>query len=356
MKQVDYIIVGLGIAGLCFAERLLQQGKTFVLIADGKHGATAASGGVLNPTVLKRFTLAWNAPEFFQEAHPFYSTIGERLQTTIIDPIPISRIFNAVEEQNNWMVASDKRELERYLGPITRHNDNPNLRAPLGMGAVTGGAIMNPRLLLKSYSDYLRDASVLREEAFDHHRLQFSESALHYKDIVCEQIVFAEGAEVRNNPFFTLDLAAVNKQVFVANKGQYTIFRAPALRLKSVVKGPMMLIPLGDDCYKIGATYNRDVYTNNPTKEDSEALETKLKKMIRCEFEVLDQVAGVRPTVKDRKPLLGAFDTHPNLYFLNGLGTRGLSMAPLLSKWLYEAVEKGKPLPPAVDINRFSAV
>ena len=41
------------------------------------------------------------------------------------------------------------------------------------------------------------------------------------------------------------------------------------------------------------------------------------------------------------------------LYVFNGLGTRGVLMAPLLSSWLYEFIDLKKELPDAVAINRF---
>jgi glycine/D-amino acid oxidase-like deaminating enzyme len=74
--------------------------------------------------------------------------------------------------------------------------------------------------------------------------------------------------------------------------------------------------------------------------------------MINCDFEVVDQVAGMRPTVKDRRPVVGSIENN-NIYFLNGLGTRGLLMAPLLSLRLMEHIEKGDPLPPEIDVKRF---
>ena len=115
MKQVDYIVVGFGIAGVCLAERLLQQGKSLMVYDDVKDGASVASGGVLNPIVLKRFTAAWNAADFFTEAIPFYKKIEVRLGKPIISSTNIQRIFNGVEEQNNWMVASDKTTLSPFL-------------------------------------------------------------------------------------------------------------------------------------------------------------------------------------------------------------------------------------------------
>ena len=353
MKQVDYIIVGFGIAGLCFAETLLQHGKTFIVVEDGKEGATTVSGGVLNPTVLKRFTAAWNAAQFFEKALPFYGTLGQGLGKQIIRPISIHRIFNAVEEQNNWIVASDKNELSQFLSTEIVKNKNLSINAPLGLGVVTGGAIINPPQLIEHYRIFLKEKKLLVSETFNYQSLSSSNGGVTYSNISAKQIVFAQGTAVRDNPYFQLSVSPMGSKVFVGNKGEYIIFRAPKLQLKEVLKGPVMIIPLGDHCYKVGASFGRDEFSTGTTQEAREEIVSKLKKMISCDFDVLDQVSGIRPTVKDRKPLLGNFPENKNVYFLNGLGTRGLSMAPLLAEWLFQYVENHKKLPESVNVKRF---
>ena len=56
--------------------------------------------------------------------------------------------------------------------------------------------------------------------------------------------------------------------------------------------------------------------------------------MTSAPFEILSHNSGIRPTTKDRRPLLGRHTTLKRLHLLNGLGTRGVLMAPLLSEWL----------------------
>jgi len=49
---------------------------------------------------------------------------------------------------------------------------------------------------------------------------------------------------------------------------------------------------------------------------------------------------------------LGSISSREILFF-NGLGTRGLGMAPLLSKQLFDYAENNTPLPDEVNIQRF---
>jgi glycine/D-amino acid oxidase-like deaminating enzyme len=57
----------------------------------------------------------------------------------------------------------------------------------------------------------------------------------------------------------------------------------------------------------------------------------------------MEHFAGVRPTVKDRRPLVG---THEYSAILNGLGTRGVMLGPSMAKALYNAIENDIPLIP----------
>ncbi len=83
----------------------------------------------------------------------------------------------------------------------------------------------------------------------------------------------------------------------------------------------------------------------------------KLKKFITVDFEVVDQVAGIRPTVTDRRPLVGR---HPDsklsrLFVLNGFGSRGVLIGPYAAKELIALIEEEEPLDAEMDISRFSA-
>ena len=55
----------------------------------------------------------------------------------------------------------------------------------------------------------------------------------------------------------------------------------------------------------------------------------------------------------DRRPLVGQHPNHKNMYVLNGLGTRGVLVAPSMAKALYNSIEKNTSLSKEIDINRF---
>ena len=64
---------------------------------------------------------------------------------------------------------------------------------------------------------------------------------------------------------------------------------------------------------------------------DISLIDNQKQKIGSLEFEVISSVAGVRPTVKDRKTLIGLHPKYDKIGVFNGLGTRGALQGPSLS-------------------------
>ena len=136
-------------------------------------------------------------------------------------------------------------------------------------------------------------------------------------------------------------------------KGELLTIYAPDLKVNFLIKSAIFILPVGDDLYKVGATFNWKDKTKEPTTEGRNELELKLKSVIDCDYTIVDQVAGIRPTVKDRRPLIGVHKKYRQVAVLNGLGTRGVMIAPLMAKKLFQNIENGIRLDKEIDIARF---
>jgi flavin-dependent dehydrogenase len=116
--MIDYIIVGNGLAGIAFAEIALQHNKSIFVFDNNSQPSSRVAGGLYNPVVLKRFSEVWKAKEQIDFAFPIYHAIQSRLNVMFDYQLPIHRKLFSIEEQNNWTVASDKRELQDFLSSI----------------------------------------------------------------------------------------------------------------------------------------------------------------------------------------------------------------------------------------------
>ncbi|HNQ28047.1 MAG TPA: FAD-binding oxidoreductase [Aquaticitalea sp.] len=344
--ELDYIIVGCGLAGIAFCEQLRQHGKTFVVFDDTSQIATKVAGGVYNPVVLKRFTEVWRAQEQLDLAKPFYKNLEALLDTRLNHEFPVLRRIASIEEQNQWAVASDRPNLKKHLHPTLIKNDNKNIVAPFGFGKVLNAGKVDTKKLVSHYIAYLNNRGSFVGIHFNYSELESSGQGHHYGPYHAKCVVFAEGFGMKQNPFF-------NDLPLVGVKGEILTVRAPELRLSHAIKSSVFVIPEGNDIYTVGATYDWDDKTNTVTDKASEQLSKQLKELIICDFEIIDQAAGVRPTVKDRRPLVGIHGSQKNIAILNGLGTRGVMVAPMVAKQLFEMLEYGTPLDDEINIDRF---
>ena len=345
---VDYVIVGLGLAGISFCEQLEQDGKSFVVVSDDSEQASLVAGGLYNPVILKRFTLAWKAYVQMKLALPFYARVEKKLSVKLDHKVPVYRRFASIEEQNTWFEAIDKVGLRNFMAPKIVENTNTEIDAPHGLGEVLHTGRIDTKTLISTYGSYLEEKDQLRKETFDFREFKIEKGKSFYKKIEAKHVVFAEGFGLKKNPYF--QYLPLN-----GTKGELLTIYAPTLKEKSVIKSSVFIIPLGDDLYRIGATYKWKDKSNVPTSASKEELLTKLKVFLRCDFKVVDHVAGVRPTVGDRRPLVGRHPEHENIFVLNGFGSRGVLIAPYASKQLFEHIENGKPIDPEMDCVRFTS-
>jgi len=344
--KVDYIIVGLGLAGLAFAERLIEAEKSFIVFEDSSQTSSLVAGGTYNPVILKRFTPVWNGHQQLELALPFYEKIQEKLNVSLDTKFITKKVFNSIGDQNNWFTALDKPFLSNYMKPDILKEKIKGIIGDFGFGELTGTGRIDTKALILSYKNYLKEEEKLLDEKFEYNLLGIHENYLEYKNIQSKKIVFCEGFGLKKNPYF-------NDLQLNGTKGETITIHAPDLQIDFLLKSSVFVLPMGEDLYKVGATFNWTDKTSVPTKEGREELEEKLKKVIATPYKIIEQSAGIRPTVKDRRPLVGTHEKHENIAVLNGLGTRGVMIAPTVSKQLFEYLEKGIPLDKEINIKRF---
>lgn len=345
--MLDYLIVGLGLAGVSFCEQLEKSGKTYKVISDTSQTSSIVAGGLYNPVILKRFTMAWMAREQLELTTSFYTSLEKKLEMKLNYKLPVWRRFASIEEQNLWFEACDKPRLEDFLSPKLLKNKNSGIDAPFGYGEVLGTGRIDTAGMISAYKTYLLSKDMLWQETFNFEALQTESEYATYKTIKAKRIVFAEGYGLKKNPLFKY-------LPMTSTKGEYLTIKAPDLNETCAIKSSIFLIPWEKDLYRVGATYKWKDITNLPTEESKSELIEKLNVLIKCDYEVVDQLAGIRPTVTDRRPLVGRHPIQENMFVLNGFGSRGVMIAPFASEQLLNFIERNEAVHPEMDIKRFT--
>lgn len=343
MKNVDYIIVGDGYAGLFFAHQLIRNNKSFVIFSEGRKSASQVSAGIINPVVLKKFTTFWLAQEQITALKDSLLEIESYTGNNYLIDVPIHRVFHDENEQNLWLKKSDNTDVCGFLNKKFEHVDGIN--NPFNTGQVNQSARLNVSSFFNDFFDYFNNNQLIIKEKFDYNQLKAFESV--YKDISFKQIVFCEGMGVKDNPYFS-DVAVI------PNKGHHIRVKlSQAIQSDITIKKKHFLFPINDELYFYGGTYDREQLHHHIDDSAVEQLVKGLSEVYPNDFEVNEVNFGFRPTVKDRRPIIGCHSEHKNLFVFNGLGARGILNGCYFSKSLYQLIEKGVSLPDEVSLSRF---
>lgn len=344
--MIDYLIVGCGLAGISFSEIALANNKNIIVVDNESQNSSKIAGGLYNPVILKRFSEVWQAREQLILMNQFYVDLEQKLQVKVDFKKPILRKFFSIEEQNNWFAASDKPALAPFLSTSIITKKYSGIDSPYNYGEVLHTGYVDTASLLEHYKMYLLKQQLLVQESFDYEALEVLLDGIRYKNIEARHIIFAEGFGLHANPYF-------NNLPLDGTKGELFIIKASELDLDVIVNTSVFILPLGDGLFKVGATYNWKDKTDMPTEEGKQELIDRIKEIIDCEFEIVSHFAGVRPTVRDRRPLVGTHADYKSIHVLNGLGTRGVMLGPAMAKALFDSIENDIPLEKEINIKRF---
>jgi glycine/D-amino acid oxidase-like deaminating enzyme len=349
-KQVDHIIVGQGLAGTILALTLLEKGRSVMLIDDGKPvTASKIAAGLYNPVVFKRLVKSWMADELLPYMDSFYPRMEKQLNTRFYFSKRILKPFAEEQEKVLWLKKTDE-PIGKYLNKNIYNEDlNGIVHNPLGISEVLHAGNLDTFKFLTAARNYFREKDLIVEDKFDHDLLEINENTVMYKGIISGRIIFCEGYKTTVNPFFSW-------LPFKLTKGEILTVRLAAgntIPEDIVLNKAVFILPLGNNTYKVGATYEWNDLSEDTSEKGRAELIEKLEKVLKVPFDVIDQQAGIRPTVLDRRPLIGI---HPDLRILgvfNGMGTKGVMLAPFFANQFAEFLENAAPIDKEVDIARF---
>lgn len=340
--RYDLLVLGRGLAGAVLAEACRARGLSFLLLDAPRAGsASLAAAGVVNPVVLRRDVPSWRAAELLPLADACYGPWQQRLGIACWHPLPLVKLFPAPGSAAQWARAQADPGTAPFIAsrpePVI---DQAPLRAPHGYGTVTASAWLDVPLLLDAQrKELLRDGQ-LTEGLVDPAAIQRTAGGVRIGPVEGRWLVHCTG------PF-------AERPGLVPVQGETLTVRIPGLRLPCMVHRGVFLLPLGGERYRIGATFRWEQVWGGPTEAARTWLLERAQAFVDAPIEVLDQQSGVRPTTRDRRPLLGKIAGGEAI--LNGLGARGVLQAPWCAAHLLDHLFAGKPLDPEVDQARFAA-
>jgi hypothetical protein len=111
-----------------------------------------------------------------------------------------------------------------------------------------------------------------------------------------------------------------------AVKGQIYILSGLENWGRDVLKTEHFLIPLDNGLVLAGSTYEREFEHFLPDETGLQTITGELTSKLKQQVRIEESWAGIRPTTVDRRPVIRKLGE--NLFAINGLGSKGVSLAP----------------------------
>lgn len=343
------LIVGQGIAGTHFAFLLEKNKIPFKLIDKGlDQGASQEAAGIINPVTGRRYVKSWRFDEIQKSVHDAYSYIGESLSQNYLHPKVVYRYLNSAKEENDWMARMSQEGYSQFLRMATKKEQElleQNFRRPTRLGVIEHVFQLDVLAFLNSAREkFIQDGNFI-EEDFDDKLVQAFEAGVHYKHQEYSAAVFCRGlAEPLIKKYYP--------HAFVPAKGELFRIKGDFKLEHALVKDRLILAHLRDDVYWYGATYEWHSTDSLASEPKNKELKDELARFATGSYEIEEHRAAIRPTVKDHRPIIGK-SVYPNIYILNGMGTKGASLAPYCSEILLSHIQTNEAIDPSLEIKRF---
>lgn len=349
-RHVDYIIVGQGLAGSLLAFFLHKRGKTLLLVdPPPEDTASRVAAGIINPVTGRHYVKSWRIDEFLPFARQTYRELESLLSDSFYSDRNVLRALFSTVEENNWNAKLGDPAYAAYVLPKPEPAGWPSLLQPVqAFGELAGGAQVNLARFLDSFRAWIAQNHRLVSDHFEYEDLDRTGELLRYKEWSARAIVFCEGYSAKNNPYFT-------NLPYEGAKGEVLLISLPGLKPEKLLRHHLFLVPLEDGTYWAGSNYIWKYKDQLPTPEGLQWLTSQLGKVLKVPYEILNHKAAIRPTVKDRRPLLGVHPAFSNIFIFNGLGTKGASQGPFFARQMADFLTQNEALDPEVDIRRFDA-
>ncbi|MBW7941676.1 MAG: FAD-binding oxidoreductase [Candidatus Kuenenia stuttgartiensis] len=344
--NVDYIIAGQGISGTFLSYYLLQAGKKVLVIDEfNPVSASRIASGVVNPVTGRRVVTTWMIDELLPFAVNAYREIGESLSCNLVTEIDMVNFHTSQQMQSAWHSRID--EGCEYIFDIKdRQTYDGFFAMPYGAGITHPCLLVNLDLLLSKWRQKLIQQECLSEVRFNIEDVTFSNEKVLYKSISADKLILCNGTGGFDNMYFS-------RLPFTFNKGQALIIEIKGLPASAIYKYGISLVPLCKDIFWAGSSFEWEYDNEEPTATFRRDVENTLNKWLKLPYEVLEHKASIRPASIERRPFVGLHPVFPYIGILNGMGTKGCSLAPYFAAQFAANLVTGSKIHPEADIARF---
>lgn len=347
--QVEFLIIGQGISGTWLSYYLQKANRSFLVIDNNEpDSASRIAAGIINPVTGRRIVKTWMIDELVEFLVPAYKELGSELginaleQKSLVDFHPTPQMKLAFDERL-------KENAAFLFQPSGQQLYSDVFNYDFGFGEVSPCYVVDLKEILSKWRKKLLANDQLVKEDFEIDQLHQADPGITYKNIKAGKIIFCDGITSSQNPYF-------KNLPFALNKGEAILIESREIPSSHIYKKGMMLTSVEDGIYWIGSNYLWEFTDDNPSEQFRKQTSSLLNNWLKVPFKIVDHKASIRPANIERRPFVGFHPVYKNIGLLNGMGSKGCSLAPFFAKQLVEQITSGKEMLPEADIRRFSKI
>ena len=350
LKDIDYLIVGQGLAGSILAWKLSLAGAKIAIVDNAHHQASSkVAAGLVNPITGKRLVLASDTRNCLEAALNTYQELADSFNTSFFHPVIMLRLLQD-EQQKDYL---DRRQSNPdYQGLLDKFNI-PDKQSPLanehGSFEQKQTGFLNIPHLLERLKNYFIEQAVYSQDQLNYDDLKVDKDYIRWQAFRIKNIIFCEGHQATHNPWFEW-------LPFQLAKGEILTVKSSEIKTSNIINRSSWLIPVEEHIYRTGANSEWDFKDDQPTAEGREKVEQNLKTLFKqpVDYQVMAHQAGIRPATRDKQPFIGKHPTKSNLFIFNGFGAKGSMTIPYYAECFTNHLIDNQPLPEQVDIKRLN--
>jgi glycine/D-amino acid oxidase-like deaminating enzyme len=332
-------IVGQGLAGSVLALRLNELGYRVRIHDNGyRTSSSVIAAGMWNPLSFVNLKRTWLADELIPELFSTYARFEEKLEASFFHPKPLLRIFPDAGAANLWEEKALHPEISPFIDPAVIPDTHNHYNQPYGNGVVEGAGWLDVAFFLEKTRMFFT-----RLESYEQNDVS-TEEMLHWHE-QGDWIIQCTGWKPMADSLW-------NQVPIHTNKGEILTVAIDGLDNSYMSNFSKFLIPLGKGEYRVGSTYQNGALDTEPSPAAQE-IEDDLRRTVKHAFKVVHHHAGFRPTTLDRQPVLGLHNHYERLGIFNGLGSRGVLLAPYFANHLIRHLTSAAPIMKEVRWQRF---
>jgi glycine/D-amino acid oxidase-like deaminating enzyme len=346
----DFLIIGGGITGMWVAHYLIQYQQNCLLIDEGlPNTASRIASGVMNPITGKYLIKTWRADDFFPHAQQAYTQLCQQLSLPhTTRPINIVWLIKQQQQWQEMQQLSQTETIAPWIHQLQQNNYLPQLQQHYGHIAIKAYFIELHKLI-PAFHQYLAQKNAILYQKMNYQDCQIHTNGITWGDIKAKHVIFCDGIAALQNPYF-------QHLPLVPLKGERLLVQLPDLpNITNIIKASgLSIVPhTAPDIYWVGSNYQHWNNNPTPTTEQYQKFTQTLDQLLHIPYQVLDHQAAIRPAVLHRYPFVGKHPQYPQLSVLNGMGTKGTTLAPFFAQQLIQHLLYQHPIDPEVSIDQY---